>query len=150
MENFYEELETLRKEEPEATFGFMENIDLGGGITAYDFLHGECCQFAIALAKEFGYPIEVLRHSGGKLIHAYCRNGNQYVDARGCTSDDVAFFAEFDFECTLYLDGLYDEDGKCTIETFNTVGEFCDEIEEDIDPKIYVTAIDLIRGTYIN
>lgn len=147
--SFYEDLEELRKEDPDANMGFMGNIDLCNGLTAYDFLHGECCQFAMALSVELRLPIKVLRHSTGKLIHAFCCLGNIFVDARGFTSDAEAFFGEYGFEATLYNGKLYDEDGECYIEHFPNADAFCEDIEEYIDTKTYSAAKMLMTGAFV-
>lgn len=111
---FYEELEELREDEPEASFGFLENIDTNVKIdwfivNAYDFLHGFCHTFAYVLSREFGYKIYSIYDEEGVLVHTYCviPNGNEpiYVDIRGCTSDFGLFIQEFDDFITINEDG---------------------------------------------
>lgn len=108
---FYEELDELRKEDEEACFGFLENEQVTDGVYAYQFLHGDCPDFAAMLNGVYGYPIECVRYPdednvGGKLIHAYCVanfNGEKaYIDVRGMTTDPVLFYEEFENELTYF------------------------------------------------
>ena len=96
---FYEELEKLRKNDSEANFGFLKNINTKIYIKAIDFLHGLCTVFAYALHREFGYDIYSIYDEDGIIVHAYCAvlNGEEtvYVDVRGCTTDFVLFMDEF-------------------------------------------------------
>lgn len=94
---YYNELDLLQKEYPDATFGFLEIEGKVGKCNAHDFLHGYCLSFAVCLSNRFGYPIETVRNEEGDLIHAYCvdpKNG-LYIDVRGITNDPDLFFDEF-------------------------------------------------------
>lgn len=113
---FYNELDELRREDPDATFGFLENIDVTGDLNAFDFLHGFCPDFAAMLSDLYGYKIVAVRHCdednvSGKLIHAYCvadfESEQVFIDIRGITNDPVLFFEEFENEVT-----YYPEDGE--------------------------------------
>ena len=122
--NFYEELETLnenikeehpKKYEPITSFNFMENSPIfgpneneweppvdeyGKEINPYDFLHGYCHIFALALHKKFDYPIYIIKDENNETIHYYCKNiiKNEpvYIDVRGITNDLDAFASEFE------------------------------------------------------
>ena len=107
---FYTELEELREDEPEEEFdfGFMENESYINQdpnknfkyVSAYDFLHGYCFEFALALNEMFGYEIECIMGEENELIHAYCilkENGhNIYIDVRGYTDEYDTFIEEFE------------------------------------------------------
>ena len=80
-------------------------VDREHDVDTYCFLHGMCSIFAVALHREFGYPIYVLRDCEDDileddLIHAFCfvngSNGKRhYVDARGVTGNTNAFLDSF-------------------------------------------------------
>ena len=111
---FYEELEELRKDVPDADFGFLENTDVTSESNAHNFLHGCCDEFTSMLSEMFGYEIECVRNAEGRLIHAYCitevDGEKAYIDVRGTTTDPVLFFEEFENELT-----YYPEDGSITV-----------------------------------
>ena len=58
-------------------------------------LHGRCDLFAILLSRRYGYPIYYRGRMPGNLVHAYCMDGDFYVDARGRTDDEEEFWSEF-------------------------------------------------------
>ena len=74
------------------------------------FLHGRCCEFAIALARKFGYKIIInfdYNEEGNflKLIHAYCISNNnnniELIDVRGVYSKyntSESFISDNEFE----------------------------------------------------
>ena len=74
------------------------------------FLHGRCCEFAIALARKFGYKIIInfdYNEEGNflKLIHAYCISNNnnniELIDVRGVYSKyntPESFISDNEFE----------------------------------------------------
>lgn len=113
---FYEELDEIREEDEEACFAFLENEQVSEEVYAYQYLHGDCPDFAAMLNEVYGYSIECVRYPdednvSGKLIHAYCVanfNGEKaYVDVRGMTTDPVLFFEEFENELTYFpKDGM--------------------------------------------
>lgn len=124
---FYQELDDLRKDVPDADFGFLENISVSEERNAFQYLHGFCDEFAAMLSEIYGYEIESARHwetegFTGKLIHAYCLCEVQgklaYIDVRGITTDPERFFEEFENEVTYFPgDGsLEDLEGPATIE----------------------------------
>lgn len=121
---FYKELEALRAAGlSDADFGFLENVSVGDWYNLYDFLHGHCDQFAVALSEHFGYDIEWVEDKDRNfLIHAYCvkelGNGEKaYIDARGITTDAVAFFDEFADWCDYDEESglLYGPRSECKI-----------------------------------
>ena len=119
---FYIELDEVKKEYPEATFGFMECAVTLGRFNAFDFLHGYCLDFALLLSDELGYQLETVRDPAGALIHAYCISevdGEKlYIDVRGITNDADLFFKEFEDEVD-YSDGeFWCLDDQAFIETF--------------------------------
>lgn len=127
---FYNELDELRREDPEATFGFLENVDVNGDLNAFNFLHGFCPDFAAMLSDLYGYKIVAVRHYDednvtGKLIHAYCvadfQSEQVFIDIRGITNDPVLFFEEFENEVTYYPDDneLWDLEGMATVEIWS-------------------------------
>ena len=81
-------------------------VDREHDVDAYCFLHGMCTIFAVALHREFGYPIYMLRDADDEpvlasLIHIYCIAGDSkgmrhYVDARGVTASKDAFLDSFE------------------------------------------------------
>lgn len=114
---YYLELDALLEQDKDSTFGFLENISYSSEMNAYNYLHGYCDDFAMALSEAFGYKIETVHNGDGKLIHAYCvdiiDSTPVYIDIRGITSDPGLFYEEFENELT-YLTGeiiVYDEEG---------------------------------------
>ena len=97
---YYLDLINLRKDCPEADFGYLENEFAGTSISAATFLHGYCDSFACELSRAFGYGIEEIRDYENHLIHAYCvvdtGASRAYIDIRGITTNAEAFFAEFE------------------------------------------------------
>ena len=81
-------------------------VDREHDVDAYCFLHGMCTIFAVALHREFGYSIYMLRDADDEpvldsLIHIYCIAGDSkgmrhYVDARGVTASKDAFLDSFE------------------------------------------------------
>ena len=79
-------------------------------IIPMDFLHGRCCEFAIALSKKYGYRIGLnfdYDDEGNflRLIHAYCivnnKNNTELIDVRGIQSNyssSNCFIDESEFE----------------------------------------------------
>ena len=79
--NYYKELISLnqKEDEPITDFNFMENSPIFGpnsskwnppeNITPYDFLHGYCLIFALALHKKFQYPIYVIKNENNAIVH---------------------------------------------------------------------------------
>lgn len=107
---FYLELEEIRKEDDceDIIFEFMEMSSypdedpnsIHKEISAYDFLHGFCIEFATLLHETFGYEIECIRDNENNLVHAYCiirneNNHNIYIDVRGYTDEYDLFMEEF-------------------------------------------------------
>ena len=133
---FYKELDELRKDDPEADFGCLENVDVTPDRNAFRFLHGFCDEFAAMLSDVYGYEIEAVRHFdedgfGGKLIHAYCvseiAGEKAYIDIRGITTDVEKFFEAFENEVTYYPDGeLWDLEGQATMERWASKDELFD------------------------
>lgn len=97
----------------------LEKLQLAfSGMTADIFLHGICGFFALALHERFGYEIrfvydeneykDLLDDSDCEtpspfqyLTHIYCvkemKDGSlAYIDIRGVTTDEEAFFGEYD------------------------------------------------------
>ena len=118
---FYRELEELRADGAhDVDFGFLENVPVGDSYYLYDFLHGCCDQFAVALSDFWGYEIEYVVGNDDNLIHAYCiqelASGEiVYIDARGITTDAELFFDEFADWCKYRRGELWDLEGKCQV-----------------------------------
>lgn len=111
---FYEELENIIKDDEDANFGFMENTsyEIWGKyknengkefrhlITAYDFLHGYCDEFAFSLHEKFGYPVYQINDEDGKMIHCFAmiifNDIHYFIDVRGVTTDYSEFLSEFE------------------------------------------------------
>lgn len=81
----------------------LERIDIGRDFPASIFLHGVCGIFALALNETYGYPIEIAAEEDyeglpweARLVHVYCVDDDNYIDIRGVTDDQDAFFSEFD------------------------------------------------------
>lgn len=117
---FYVELEKLHKQGlTEASFGFLENVEVGEYFNLYDFLHGHCDEFAAALSDYYGYPVEYILDTSKVLVHAYCTQDidgvKAYIDARGITNDAELFFEEFADFCTYENGRFYDFKGECQV-----------------------------------
>ena len=140
---FYAELESLQKELPDASFGFLENTDVGDYYSLYDFLHGHCDEFAAALSDYYGYEIEYIIDSCNTLVHAYCvtevGGDKAYIDVRGITTDADLFFEEFEAFCTYDKDNgcFYDLSGECRVmshkDTREMYGDDFRELNQDKD-----------------
>lgn len=133
---YYEELRILREEDmqEDATFGFMENEIYDTPNSAYDYLHGMCHDFAVALADEFGYKIETIHDDDGRLIHAYCiseyAGKKAYVDIRGITTNPKLFFEEFE-DWLDYADGQFITlGGQAKVEVFDTPEDYKEKYDE--------------------
>lgn len=85
--------------------------DLVIELSPMHFLHGRCCEFAIALARKFGYKIIInfdYDEEGNfeRLIHAYCVSNNnnnniELIDVRGVNSKyntSESFISDNEFE----------------------------------------------------
>lgn len=113
---FYEEPDSLLKDFEEPDWFFLENI--GGEyevyannmcsdginrnfqISAYDFLHGCCNEFAYMLNEKYGYPVFEIKGEEGNLIHSFARvdtdSKHYFIDVRGITTDYSEFISEFE------------------------------------------------------
>jgi hypothetical protein len=99
---FYTDYLDLKREleGEDITFGFMENTcdafhqDELEILDLEKYLHGYCDEFALMLNSVYGYSIEVIFFCH-KIIHAYCKVGDFYIDVRGITDDKELFFSEF-------------------------------------------------------
>lgn len=106
---FYNELDALKEDYPDADWGFLENTTISDEmkLNAYDFLHGSCLNFAMVLHELYGYDIEcIFSEEDSSLVHAYCKKQIDeviyFIDVRGITSDYVEFIDEFsDWICFL-------------------------------------------------
>ena len=147
-QGFYMELDELRRDAPDANFGFLENVAVSEDLNAFNFLHGFCPDFTAMLSDIYGYEIVAIRHWDeedvtGKLIHAYCISEHQgetfFIDVRGITNDPVLFFEEFENEVTYYpKDGkLWDLEGPVGVESWpNKDSLFDGDYEGWADDKI--------------
>lgn len=133
---YYEELREIRKEEDckDADFSFLENEEYDTPNSAYDYLHGMCHDFAVALADEFGYKIETIHDDDGSLIHAYCiskyAGKKAYIDIRGITTNPKLFFEEFE-DWLDYADGQFlTLNGQAKVEVFDTVDDYTSKYDE--------------------
>ena len=137
---FYAKFDQLQKADKEASFGFLDNIDITDENSAWDYLHGRCDEFAAMLSEVYGYGIEAVRNAEGRLIHAYCVSqiGGEkaYIDVRGITTDPKLFYEEFENELTFYAPTrdllVVDEDGY----------------EVDAGFEIWMNKDDLFEGEY--
>ena len=91
---------------------------------AYSFLHGECAIFAYALAKEFGYKINILYANDffsnlPYFCHSYCtfeKGGvTYYVDIRGITANFEEMINEFEIKTS---DINFNESYSCKAKNF--------------------------------
>lgn len=103
--SFYEELDLLKENDADASFGFLENIEVRGEstlftskgrkLTAYDYLHGYCDSFTYVLNKRYGYPIFEIRANDGSLVHCFAKvdvaSSILFIDVRGITTDYFEF-----------------------------------------------------------
>ncbi len=97
-------------------YGFYDAADMersmecvicaGDTVDAYQYLHGCCDDFALALNDVFGYEIVLWlgknRDFGGlRLIHAFCSFEHEdtihYIDVRGVTDGINDIVSEFDY-----------------------------------------------------
>lgn len=85
----------------EIGFWFMNDLsffvdpDLDDEVDSmYRFLHGDCDSFAMMLSDAFGYGIYAIA-GPGHIEHAWCQDGDLFIDARGITDDADEFWAEF-------------------------------------------------------
>lgn len=133
---YYEELRILLEEDgqEDATFEFMENEVYDTPNSAYDYLHGLCPDFAIALADEFGYKIETIHDSNGNLIHAYCiseyAGKKAYIDIRGITTNPNLFYEDFEDWLTYENGVLYAFEGELKVEVFDLVDDYTSTYDE--------------------
>lgn len=99
---FFTKVMALRETDPFADFSFLQDVYSDNKICAYDFLHGHCLSFAVALSRRYGYAIDTVCDKNNDLIHAYCvaevNNQNYYIDIRGTTTDLSLFFDDFEDE----------------------------------------------------
>lgn len=87
-------------------------------IMPMDFLHGRCCEFAIALSRKYGYKIGLNfdyddKGNFSRLIHAYCiGNNTELIDVRGiqsnydsfnCFIDESEFEYDWDYNTDIEL-----------------------------------------------
>lgn len=104
---FYLELDGLKEDDDDASFGFLENIGSeynirsdGFLITAYDYLHGYCDLFAYALHERYGLPLYEIRDDKNDLVHCFAiaetSSGKMFVDVRGATTDYFEFIEDFE------------------------------------------------------
>lgn len=118
---YYLELEEIQKEHSDASYGFLENTEVGDYYSLYDFLHGHCDEFAAALSDYYGYAVEYILDSSNVLVHAYCvtevGGDRAYIDVRGITTDSELFFKEFEDFCTYDKDNdcFFDLSGECKV-----------------------------------
>lgn len=78
------------------TMSFFNDPDLDDEVeNMYRFLHGDCDSFAMMLSDAFGYGIWAIA-GPGHIEHAWCRDGDLFIDARGITDDADEFWAEFE------------------------------------------------------
>lgn len=130
----------------------LEKVDLGDGLDASIFLHGVCGIFALVLHETFGYEIWVVAFEPedwgdeadtweNRLVHVYCHKGDRYVDVRGITDNEDAFFDEF-------ADELYGDDEYIEV----PASDLRDWIFESMSSEEYTffhnAAMDLIRKHY--
>jgi len=81
-------------------------IDPKHDVDAWSYLHGICGVFALALAEEYGYKIQMVRDASdapglANLCHVFCviedfPNPTMYIDARGLTDNKELFLHEFE------------------------------------------------------
>lgn len=131
---FYEEFFDMKRnlieedcEDDEITFGFLENVcdsfyqDKLSIINLEKYLHGYCDEFALMLNTIYNYPIEVIFFSH-RIIHAYCKVGNIFIDVRGITDDEELFFSEFTEELKKETHRVTYSNAK---ECFESLCEWC-------------------------
>lgn len=156
---FYVELDELKQEDPEASFGFLEHTIIGNK-NAFQYLHGFCDEFAAALSDVYGYEIVTVRHCEEddverKLIHAYCiaeiDGETALIDIRGATTDPELFFEEFENEVTYDPrdEALWDLDGPVVVETWKDKAALFDGEYAGWDDEGLRTFI-LENGSYYN
>ncbi len=154
---FYEELDSIRDEEndnEEYGYEFMDLYTAGEGENLYEYLHGYCDMFALALHERYGYRIErIISPEKHNLIHAYCTapapdGTTLFIDCRGITDNWGEFIGEFKdwLECkkisnypllgTEY-DGScpYDEDER---KMLKTARELIEDYKEYYDTDIFL------------
>ena len=74
-----------------------------------NYLHGECHLFALALHQVFGYEMVFVFDEMDSevetevLIHAYCKNGEHCVDARGVFEEKNAL-DDYDYNLPYQVD----------------------------------------------
>lgn len=95
-------------EEDRYNFAFLEEEFEGTETSAFDFLHGYCDTFAVALylryTREYIYPQIVCIKEKGTfgIIHTFLQlhkdNRKWFIDIRGATTDGEQFLSEFDIK----------------------------------------------------
>lgn len=107
-------------------------------VNPMDFLHGRCCEFAVALARKFGYRIVLsfdYDEEGNfvQLIHAYCISKDNLIDVRGIYNNyntDDSFISDNEFE--------YDWDNNMDLE-FKEIDEAIEFLSKHLrlDSSVY-------------
>lgn len=124
---FYAELIELQEENPDANFGFLENVRVSDEWNAFDYLHGRCDEFAAMLSEAYGYEIETVHNADKELIHSYCtteiNGGKAYIDVRGITVDRNLFWMEFEDEVTSHGDELWASGERAIVEAWASKAE---------------------------
>src|SRR5699024_8523258 len=130
----------------------LEKVDLGDGLDASIFLHGVCGIFALVLHETFGYEIWVVAFEPedwgdeadtweNRLVHVYCQKGDRYVDVRGITDNEDAFFDEF-------ADELYGDDEYIEVPATDLRDWIFESMSSEECTVFHNAAMDLIRKHY--
>lgn len=125
----------------------LEHIDIGRKFDASFFLHGVCGIFALALNEIYGYTIEIAAEENyeglpweARLVHVYCVDGDNYIDIRGVTDDQDAFFDEF----ADFLTGYDDEYFELPVDDLRDFVH--KEMSKDEFDLLYQAAMDIIHA----
>ena len=130
----------------------LEKIDLGDRLDASIFLHGVCGIFALALHETFGYEIWAVAFEPedwgdkedtweNRLVHVYCQKGDCYVDVRGITDNEDAFFDEF-------ADELYGDDEYIEVPATDLRDWIFESMSSEEYTFFHNAAMDLIQKHY--
>ena len=108
-------------------YGFPCSLRTKNEIYGAEFLHGYCHIFAYTLAKRKGYPILLRKYTRKPgFVHAWCMDGDAFLDIRGKTKNWRLFWSEFED-----FDDFDPEDDAFTLVEFKNPKVFLQSFDEN-------------------